>query len=340
MTRFRLRVSSSLDDTRGRGRDLNARSSPRVVAAALSIGVVAACLTSCSRQDQTDGGVSDAPRRTEVSVSTLSGPQAPLPSATVNPPTSVLLDPDVVTSTYRVTRVVDGDTIRVQIGEEDVPVRLIGINAPEDGECYAAEASARLNELVLSKDVILSRDVSDVDRYGRLLRYISLESGKDVGATLVGEGLAIAREYPPDTTRIQAYDALQDEARIRGVGLWAADACGDSLPGIAIRIDVHADAAGDDAENLNDEWVRFTNIGVAAVELDGWSVADESASHRYTFNGLNLEPGATATVFSGCGLETSSERYWCVQGSAVWNNNGDTVFLRDQSGNVVSSLSY
>ena len=46
------------------------------------------------------------------------------------------------------------------------------------------------------------------------------------------------------------------------------------------------------------------------------------------------------TLFSGCGPDDETARYWCMSGSAVWNNSGDTVFLRDPSGNIVASLSY
>ncbi len=107
-----------------------------------------------------------------------------------------------------------------------------------------------------------------------------------------------------------------------------------------IVIDVNADAPGDDGENLNGEWVEFTNAGAEAIDLDGWEVADESSSNRYTFSDLRLEPGAEVTLFSGCGPDDDTSRYWCVSGSAVWNNSGDTVFLRDRNGNIVASLSY
>ena len=58
-------------------------------------------------------------------------------------------------------------------------------------------------------------------------------------------------------------------------------------------IDVNADAPGDDNENLNGEWVRFTNGSDASVDLDGWQVADESATHRHLFADRTLAPGAS-----------------------------------------------
>jgi len=108
----------------------------------------------------------------------------------------------------------------------------------------------------------------------------------------------------------------------------------------SITVEIRADAAGDDNDNLNDEWVRFTNAGIAAIDLDGWVVADESASHRYRFADLVLAPGRSVTLYTGCGSDSPDMRYWCNTRSAVWNNSGDTVFLRDPSGNNVVVYSY
>jgi len=54
--------------------------------------------------------------------------------------------------------------------------------------------------------------------------------------------------------------------------------------------------------------------------LNGWQVADESASHRDNFRNLILQPGAAVTLFAGCGTDTDVERFWCNSGSAIWNN--------------------
>lgn len=71
------------------------------------------------------------------------------------------------------TSVIDGDTIRITLGSATEELRLIGINSPEGGECYSAEATARLVELVDGRQVVLLGDESDRDQYGRLLRYVS-----------------------------------------------------------------------------------------------------------------------------------------------------------------------
>jgi micrococcal nuclease len=93
-----------------------------------------------------------------------------------------------------VARVVDGDTLEMGSGEK---VRLIGLDAPELGQPCALEAKLRLEELVLGKGVFLEKDVSDRDKYGRLVRYVYLD-GVFVNLVLVEEGLAFAFPFEPD----------------------------------------------------------------------------------------------------------------------------------------------
>jgi micrococcal nuclease len=237
-----------------------------------------------------------------------------------------------------IVEMVDGDTIVVEVAGERELVRIIGINAPERGECLAAEAGRRLQELVAGRDVELVPDRSDRDRYGRLLRYVEAD-GVDVGAELVEAGLALARRYPPDTARADGYDALQREAADAGAGLWAPDACGAVATDADVVISaIRFDADGDDNLNLNDEWVRITNRGDSGSDLTGWVLKDTSATHRYSFpSGFVLGAGASVTVRTGCGTDTATDLHWCNQGSAVWNNSGDTAFLLDPAGNIVSS---
>jgi micrococcal nuclease len=219
----------------------------------------------------------------------------------------------------------------------------VGINAPEHGECWADQATAALTAIVSPGPVRLERDVTDRDRYGRLLRYVMTSTGQDAGGLLIDGGHAIARAYPPDTARDADYRERQQVAVEGGRGSWAREACGPGAPDVdpaTILIEVHPDAAGDDARNLNDEWVRFTNRDVSPLGLEDWMVRDESSSHRYRFEALTLAPGAAVTLRSGCGVDTDSERHWCVTGSAVWNNGGDTVFLIDPVGNVVAQQGY
>jgi micrococcal nuclease len=142
------------------------------------------------------------------------------PSAVTEP-----TDLDTGEELWTVVDVIDGDTIRVTAAGHEATVRLIGINAPESGECFYAEATDALQFAVGSSGVRLERDVSDVDRFGRWLRFVESSDGVDVGGELVAAGYARSQWYEPDTSRNELYDQSQAAAQESGVGLWAADAC-------------------------------------------------------------------------------------------------------------------
>ena len=126
-----------------------------------------------------------------------------------------------------VTRVTDGDTIRVEIDGEEFRVRYIGIDTPETVdprrpvECFGKEASERNRQLVDGQTVGLEKDVSETDSFGRLLRYIWV-GDQMINATLVEEGYALASTYPPDVKYSQLFASLQAQARDNGRGLWGA----------------------------------------------------------------------------------------------------------------------
>jgi competence protein ComEC len=84
--------------------------------------------------------------------------------------------------------------------------------------------------------------------------------------------------------------------------------------------------------------VRITNQGASAIDLTAWVLKDTSASHRYPFpRGFVLGAGASVTVRTGCGQDSATDLHWCNEGSAVWNNSGDTAFLLDPAGAIVDS---
>lgn len=124
-----------------------------------------------------------------------------------------------------VLRVIDGDTIVVAGGDpRGTRVRLIGIDAPERDECAYRAAGERMRALVEGKRVRLVRDVSETDRFGRLLRYVYVGDVL-VNAALVREGLATAAAFPPDVVHAGELVALEVEARTARRGFWAPGAC-------------------------------------------------------------------------------------------------------------------
>ncbi len=269
---------------------------------------------------------------------------APGPSDTGEtvPGSTTTLEPHPDADTATLESVVDGDTIRVRLPDGSIEkVRLIGIDTPEIGECFADEATAALTALLDGGTLTMSTDVSDRDRYGRLLRYLWLDDGTFVNAVLVEHGFALARDYPPDSAYAAELAAAGQRAKERGLGLWAPDACGTPVDVPVAILEIVYDAPGNDNENLNGEWVTIRNDGGSPVPLGSWILKDESASHRYQFPpGFVLDVGATVTVYTGCGSDTAATLYWCSGSGAVWNNSGDTAFLLDPSGAIVDSLGY
>lgn len=128
------------------------------------------------------------------------------------------------------TKVVDGDTIWPDLDADtvgDVTVRYLGIDTAETYECYGPEATLFNHKLVGGQRVALQREVSDVDRYDRLLRHVYLKWGYPartaylwVNGHLVRMGYARVAIYAPDDRYEVALEALQEEARGRNAGGW------------------------------------------------------------------------------------------------------------------------
>lgn len=301
-----------------------------------------AAATTTAGADPAPSTTTPEPTTTAAPTTTTSAPTST--TATTTAPTTTVRSsttapagiPGAATGT--VVSVTDGDTLDVRVDGRTETVRLIGINAPESGECYSAEAEDALAALVAVGTVQLTTDVSERDRFGRLLRYLWAADGLFVNEALVEAGAALAREYPPDTALAGRLAAAEQRARSAERGLWAPDACGAPSAAPLAFSGAVFDAPGDDLDPITGERVAITNAGTSLVDLTGWSLADESASHRYAFpTGFTLAAGATVTVYTACGTDTAGFLYWCEQGSAVWNNDGDTAFLRDPNGNIVDT---
>lgn len=125
---------------------------------------------------------------------------------------------------YKVSRVIDGDTIELADG---IKVRYIGIDTPETVDprkpvqCFGLEASRKNKELVEGKTVRLEKDISDRDKFGRLLRYVWLDEAL-INLELVKLGFAYSSTFPPDIKYQKEFLAAQREAKETGLGLWSA----------------------------------------------------------------------------------------------------------------------
>ena len=263
--------------------------------------------------------------------------------------------------TVTVVDVLDGDTMEVeyQNGSSDT-VRLLGVDTPEtfiqvtpeefEGipntsagrdhlRTWGDQASTYATQVVENRTVTLVFDDQSERRgsFGRLLGYVQVNESYQLNRELIERGYA--RVYDSEFTRSEEFYAAEAAAQSNETGVW--DFSLDSRTGdesLSV-VEIHEDAAGDEYDNLDDEYVVFENTGDTTIDLGGYTVADE-ADHVYTFpSGVSLDPGEEIRLTTGIGTDTRSEVFW-DQEAPVWNNGGDTVTVRAPDGTVVAERSY
>jgi micrococcal nuclease len=141
---------------------------------------------------------------------------------------SVLSETVAALTPAYVSAITDGDTFKIQLEGETQTVRIIGIDTPETVaprkavECFGKEASNRLRDIILHQTVYLDSDdsQSNRDRYNRLLRYVFLADGTDVGFLMIQEGFALEYTYRTPHRYQSEYRLAQEDARNNALGLW------------------------------------------------------------------------------------------------------------------------
>ena len=246
-----------------------------------------------------------------------------------------------------VTRVIDGDTIEIDIADTIYKVRYIGIDAPELDDtqpefCALAQEATRYNrQLVEGETVRLEKDITETDKYGRLLRYVYVDD-IFVNAELVKQGLAWAKTYEPDTKYQDTLEKAEAEARQAEIGIWKPPSLRPPLPvepkdvqityifydGLVPRVE-------------SDEYVEITNRGGQPQDLAGCVLRDISEGYpSFTFPSYILAPGKSIRVYTneyhpewgGFSFEYSR---------AIWNNSEpDIAVLYDSQGKEISRMSY
>lgn len=114
----------------------------------------------------------------------------------------------------------------MSIAGETYTVRYIGVDTPEmdddrsEYRALAEEATQANRDMVEDKVVSLEKDVSETDRYGRLLRYVFV-GYSFINAELVSGGYAWAKSYPPDTKYDALFHDLESDAKDEGLGVWS-----------------------------------------------------------------------------------------------------------------------
>lgn len=140
---------------------------------------------------------------------------------------------NVIGTFYKVTKVIDGDTIQIEMNGNLEKVRLIGINTPETVdprrpvECFGKEASKRMKDLLSGQIVRLEYDDSQGirDTYDRILAYVYLEDNQMINRKMIAEGYAYEYTYMAPYKYQKEFRGLQNFARTNQYGLWSLGSC-------------------------------------------------------------------------------------------------------------------
>jgi len=226
-------------------------------------------------------------------------------------------------------------------------VRYLGINAPEHGQPYAREATNFNRRLVSGLPVRLEFDQVRADRHGRLLAYVYVvecevrgaRCGKEtlVNEQLLAEGLAHAFFMPPNTRFTERFLQVQEKAHTAKRGMWRAV----RGPLKITRIEPKGNA--EEGKGDSEEFVRIANVSDQSLDVSGYSIADRDG-HRYDFPSAQLRPGYVLTLVTGEGQDRRDHAgpvtlYWNRR-AEVWNDQGDTAYLKDPKGVVVDRFEY
>lgn len=134
---------------------------------------------------------------------------------------------------HRVVKVIDGDTVQININGRIETLRLIGIDAPEAGDprslvsCFGNEATNKAKEILTGKSVQLESDPTqgERDKYNRLLRYIFLADGTNFNKLMISQGFAHEYTYRVPYKYQLEFKEAERQAREKKLGLWADDVC-------------------------------------------------------------------------------------------------------------------
>ena len=129
-----------------------------------------------------------------------------------------------------ILKVIDGDTVDIDINGRTERVRLIGVNTPETKhptkpiECFGPEASAYMTELLPKGTTVrIERDVEARDRYGRMLLYLYRDSDNlFINLDLVSRGYGTPMSIEPNTFHRNDFVQAAALAEVSNVGLWKA----------------------------------------------------------------------------------------------------------------------
>ena len=232
-----------------------------------------------------------------------------------------------------VTRHIDGDTFEIQIANPPPGmraterIRLMGIDAPELGDQLSAEVLDHAKHLIGSGRVYLAFDFRRRDKFDRLLAFVYLPDGALLNAELLKAGLAVVYRSDSLMYFLAQFEALEQEARVRRIGIWQILAR-SSVVIVGVR------------NHRRAEHVLLRNDGNATVDISRWQLFDDDGNLLVLPLGVFLAPGDTLAVGSGTGCVETHHSCRRLSAKNIWSNTSDVATLRDSSGAVVDEHSY
>ena len=215
----------------------------------------------------------------------------------------------------------------------DVVTRTIEVSG-RPAEVFGDEARVATERFVKGKDVTLTYGSLERDSYGRLIAWVEVE-GEPLADYLVSLGVAHVFLIPPlGLGDVDALLAAQAEARESDRGIWVTEGYESTLH----MTSFHANAAGDDRENVNGEYLRVCNITTEALNVEGYRITD-ARDNSWTFPDLVVPAGHTVEVHSGVGEHQTDpgSQLLIYLGSPepIWNNKADVATIFDPLGEIV-----
>jgi hypothetical protein len=227
----------------------------------------------------------------------------------------------------KILDVIDGDTITVLLDGLVVNVRYIGVDAPESVsrlEYLGKEARNRNRELVTGRDVLLYKDVSDRDRFDRLLRYVFVDD-KFINYELVSQGYASVLDEPPDSACALLFKDAEESVKEQALGIWAPHTPQPEQIFAVTNMIIFS-------VNKTGEFVDIQNVGDTAIELDGWKLVSEQGREECKLSGI-IHSYEIVRLFSGI----DQPGFSCGFEEPIWNDSEpDPAVLYDPDGNEVA----
>ena len=254
----------------------------------------------------------------------------------------------------KVTRIVDGDTIMVDIWGDGtttpVAVRNNGIQAMEVGQCHASTATAVLAKaLPVGSTVRLTAQSSSSSSLGRPVRYVDrvVSTGNtDSQLAVLRAGQALWLMIQPENARALSYHVAMETAAAQRIGIFDNDACGSGpSQSAALRVWVHYDGDGDESLNPNTEWVEVLNPTASDVKLGGWWIRTGGPDNFVLPSTAVVPAKKTLRLYVGKGTNSTTRFYWGSSAPKFRNltatdRQGSGAYLFDPQGDLRAHATY